>query len=204
MMISSRQKKDSYEANSVPAPAGKYAGASWHELGMLNLLALPHKRKNMPALLAPKKYKILTTRKALVGFSLSLSLSLSHTHQSPQLLDYTHAHTHARARAHTHTHMHACMHTYIHHTTYLFTYMHYTHTYVNTDICLTHIHTCKRMQLTTGCRRCRRCRLRLADVASRSLQAPSDQAEVTSVRGPKLLVYGALGYESMWTEATSI
>jgi len=44
MMISSRQKKDSYEANSVPAPAGKYAGASWQELGIL------------PALLATKKY----------------------------------------------------------------------------------------------------------------------------------------------------
>ena len=56
MMISSRLKKDNYEAHSVAAPAGKYAGASWAELGMLNFLALPaHKRKNFPALLAPKK-----------------------------------------------------------------------------------------------------------------------------------------------------
>jgi hypothetical protein len=139
MMISSRQKKDSYEANSVPAPAGKYAGASWNELGMLNLLALPaHKRKNMPALLAPKKYKILTTRKALVGFSLSLSLSLSHTHTSPQLLDYTHTHKHT----HKHTHTCMCMHAHIHSSYNIPIYIHALHTYIRKHgyVSYTYIH----------------------------------------------------------------
>jgi hypothetical protein len=33
MMIFSRLKKDGYQAQSLPDPAGKYAGASWQELG---------------------------------------------------------------------------------------------------------------------------------------------------------------------------
>ena len=76
MMIASRLKKDSYQGLSVPEPAGKYvsaftarltAGDSWHELGMLTLLALLSlKHKNLPTLLASnKRKKILTRGKAL-------------------------------------------------------------------------------------------------------------------------------------------